>query len=124
MTKKLYVGNLAPAVNSEALRSLFSPHGTITSINLITDRQTGASKGYGFVEFDSEAEAQAAIDALNGTDYNGQALKVAAANPPEKRAPKKNFGSRERRGGSFGRDDNRGGGGGGGSGGGRRFDRR
>lgn len=106
MGRKLYVGNLGFNVSSADLEQLFAPHGTVQSAQVITDRSTGQSRGFGFVEMDSDQEAQAAIEALNGQEHDGRALTVNEAR------------SRESRGGGGG---GRGGyGGGGGGGGGRR----
>ncbi len=81
MSRKLYVGNLAYSVTETALSNKFSEFGTVESINLITDRDTGRSKGFGFVEMGSEAEAKAAIAELNGVDYDGRAMNVNEAKP-------------------------------------------
>src|SRR3954463_14086393 len=86
MGKKLYVGNLSYDVDSSALEALFTPHGTVQSAQIINDRDTGRSKGFGFVEMGSDAEAQAAIAALNGTDNGGRALTVNEAKPKENRS--------------------------------------
>ncbi len=86
MGKKLYVGNLSYDMNSSALEQLFAPHGTIESAQVIEDRSTGRSKGFGFVEMSSDAEAQAAISALDGQDQGGRALKVNEAKPREPRS--------------------------------------
>src|SRR5437868_2230925 len=112
MGKKLYVGNLSYDVDSSALQDLFSPHGTVDSAQIITDRDTGRSKGFGFVEMASDEEAQAAIAALNGQEHNGRALTVNEAKPREDR-PRGGGGGGGGRGGYGG-----GGGGGGGYGGG------
>ena len=85
MGKKLYVGNLSYDVSSSDLEQMFSPHGTVDSAQVIEDRSTGQSKGFGFVEMGSDAEAQAAINALNGQDHGGRALTVNEAKP---RAPR------------------------------------
>lgn len=85
MGKKLYVGNLSYDVTGEMLRQLFAPHGTVGSAQVIMDRDTNQSKGFGFVEMGTDAEAQAAIAALNGKDNNGRALKVNEAKPREER---------------------------------------
>ena len=81
MGRKLYVGNLGYDVSGPDLEQLFADHGTVDSVNVITDRSTGQSKGFGFVEMSSDAEAQAAIAALNGKDHSGRALKVNEARP-------------------------------------------
>lgn len=86
MGKKLYVGNLSYDVDSTALESLFAAHGTVESAQIISDRDTGRSKGFGFVEMSSDAEAQTAIAAMNGTDQGGRALTVNEAKPKENRS--------------------------------------
>ncbi len=86
MGKKLYVGNLSYDMSSSDLEKLFSPHGTIESAQVIEDRSTGQSKGFGFVEMGSNEEAQAAISALDGQDNGGRALKVNEAKPREPRS--------------------------------------
>ena len=112
MGKKLYVGNLSFNTSNGDLENLFSPHGTVQSAQVIMDRDTGRSKGFGFVEMGSDAEAQAAIQALSGREVEGRALTVNEAKPREDRG-----GGGGYRGGSGGRG---GYGGRGGSGGGRR----
>lgn len=107
MGKKLYVGNLTYDMDSSALEALFKPHGTVESAEVIQDRATGRSKGFGFVEMSSDQEAQAAIAALNGKDNGGRALTVNEAKPREPRS-----------GGGGGRGGYGGGGGGGGGRGG------
>ena len=119
MSKKLYVGNLNYDVDKDTLTDLFSAHGTVESVNLITDRDTGQSKGYAFVEMSTEEEAQAAVAALNESDQMGRAMKVAEANPPKARPQRKGGGGRGF-GGGGGYGGNRGGGGGGYGGGGPR----
>ena|SRR5690554_4645278 len=84
MGRKLYVGNLPYSATEQGLAEKFGEHGTVESAKLITDRDTGQSKGFGFVEMSSEAEARAAISALNGVDYLGRALKVSEAKPQTK----------------------------------------
>jgi len=86
MGKKLYIGNLSYDVSSSDLEALLSPHGTIESAEVIMDRDTGRSKGFGFVEMGSDSEAQAAISALNGQEQGGRALKVNEAKPREPRS--------------------------------------
>lgn len=86
MGRKLYVGNLGYGVSSSDLEQLFKPHGTVDSAQVIEDRSTGQSKGFGFVEMGSDAEAQAAILALNGKDHGGRALTVNEAKPREPRS--------------------------------------
>lgn len=85
MGRRLYVGNLPYSATEEALTAKFADCGRVESARLIVDRDTGQSKGFGFVEMSSAAEAQAAIDALNGTDYDGRPMKVNEAKPQEKR---------------------------------------
>ncbi len=99
MEKKLYCGNLSYSVSSSDLETLFAQFGSVESAQVITDRDTGRSKGFGFVEMSSAAEAQAAVHGLNETEFQGRSITVNVAKP------------RENRGG--------GGGGGGGYGGGR-----
>lgn len=100
MGKKLYVGNLSYGMTASDLQTLFEAHGTVQSAQVIVDRETGRSKGFGFVEMAGDDQAQAAIAALNGQEVNGRALTVNEARPLEERR-----------------------GGGGGGGGGRSFDR-
>ena len=86
MSKKLYVGNLSYSVDNRELESLFASHGSVTSANVITDRDTGRSKGFGFVEMDTEQQASAAISALHGKDVDGRNLTVNEARPREERS--------------------------------------
>ena len=104
MGKKLYVGNLKYSVDSSELERIFSEHGTVTSAEVISDRETGRSKGFGFVEMASDEEAQRAIEAMAGKEIDGRVLTVNEARP------------REPRGGGFGGGGGRGGFGGGGGG--------
>jgi len=83
MGKKLYVGNLGYGVRSNDLQQAFSAHGTVRSAEVITDRATGQSKGFGFVEMGSDEEARAAIAALDGAELDGRAIKVNEARPKE-----------------------------------------
>ena len=99
MNKKLYVGNLSYSVTVSALEEWFASAGEVTSVNLITDRMTGRSRGFAFVEMVDVEAAKKAIAELNGRDLEGRAIKVAEARP-----------QRERRGGGY--DDRRRGGGG------------
>jgi RNA recognition motif-containing protein len=114
MGSKLYVGNLSYNVNSSDLEQLFAQHGTVQSAEIIQDRDTGRSKGFGFVQMGSDGEAQAAIAALNGQEHDGRALTVNEAKPREDRG-----GGGGGRGGFGGGGGGRGGYGGGGGGGGR-----
>ena len=97
MGKKLYVGNLAYSVTDQTLEQLFGQHGTVQSAQVIMDRDTGRSKGFGFVEMSSDQEAQAAIAALNGQQVDGRSLTVNEAKPREDRG-----GSRSGGGGGYG----------------------
>jgi RNA recognition motif-containing protein len=81
MGKKLYVGNLTYGVTDSTLEQMFTAHGTVESAQVIMDRDTGRSKGFGFVEMKSDQEAQAAITGLNGKDVEGRALTVNEARP-------------------------------------------
>ena len=86
MAKKLYVGNLTYNVNETDLEALFAPYGTVQSAQVIIDRDTNRSKGFGFVEMGTESEAQAAIQALHGQDHDGRNLTVNEAKPREPRS--------------------------------------
>ncbi len=116
MGKKLYVGNLPYDVTDADLEQLFNQHGTVQSAQVIQDRMTGRSKGFGFVEMDNDQEAQAAINELNGKDYGGRALTVNEAKPREPCSG--GFGGGGGGGGRRGGGGYGGGGGGGGYGGG------
>ena len=87
MAAKLYVGNLAYGVTDSDLEAMFAPHGTVQSAQIIMDRDTGRSKGFGFVEMGSAQEAQTAITALNGKEVDGRKLTVNEARPREERRP-------------------------------------
>ncbi len=119
MGKKLYCGNLAYGVGTADLESLFAQYGTVVSAQVIMDRDTGRSKGFGFVEMQSDQEAQAAIDGLNDVQHDGRPLQVNEARPREDRGGGGGGGGGHRGGGGGG--GYRGGGGGGGGGGGRRY---
>ena len=110
-TARLYVGNLSYGTTKETLEKVFSAHGEVVSVNLITDRQTGRPKGFAFVEMSTPEEGEAAKTALNGTDLDGRAINVDSAREQEQRKPGGFGGSRG--GGGYG-------GGGGGYGGGSR----
>jgi cold-inducible RNA-binding protein len=86
VAKKLYVGNLAFGVTNNDLQNLFEPHGAVSSAQVIMDRDTGRSKGFGFVEMDSGEHADAAIAALNGQEVSGRSLTVNEARPREDRS--------------------------------------
>lgn len=117
MAKKLFVGGIPWATTSDDLQALFSQHGTVASATVISDKMTGRSRGFGFVEFENDAEADAAATALNNTDYNGRTLVVKEARPLEDR-PKRSFGGGDR--GGYGAQRGGSGGGYGGQGGGSR----
>ena len=104
MGKKLYIGNLGYNVTSAELEQLLAPHGAILSAEVITDRDTGQGKGFGFVEMESDEGARAAIAALDGKEHGGRALKVNEAKPREPRSGGGGYGG--------GGGGNRGGGGG------------
>ncbi len=111
MGRKLYVGNLGYGVSSSDLETMFAAFGTVQSAQVIADRETGRSKGFGFVEMGSDAEAQAAIAAMSGKEVDGRQLTVNEAKPREDRGG----------GGGGGRGYGGGGRGGYGGGGGRRY---
>ena len=111
MGNKLYVGNLPYSFRDEDLQQAFAAHGSVSSAKVMMERDTGRSKGFGFVEMGSDAEAQAAINGLNGQQYGGRGLVVNEARPMEPRAP---------RSGGFGGGAGGGGGGYGGGAGGSR----
>ncbi len=121
MGNKLYVGNLPYSFRDEDLQQAFAPHGTVTSAKVMMERDTGRSKGFGFVEMGSDAEAQAAISGVNGQQYGGRGLVVNEARPMEPRPPRSGgggFGGGAGGGGGYGGGGRSGGGGGGGYGGG------
>src|SRR3954451_22290639 len=117
MAKKLYVGNLSYQVDSSELEQLFGQHGQVLSAQVINDRDTGRSKGFGFVEMANDAEADAAVAALNGQQHGGRALTVNEARPREERGGGGGGGGRGGYGGGGGGGGYGGGGGGGGRGG-------
>ncbi len=84
MSSKLYVGNLPDSATEQDLSVKFAAYGIVQSVKLITNRDTGQCRGFGFIEMMSEAEAQAAIDSLNGTDYDGRPMKVNEARPQQR----------------------------------------
>ena len=114
MGKKLYVGNLSYDATDSTLEQLFAPHGTVQSAQVIMDRDTGRSKGFGFVEMRNDQEAQAAIQALNGQESGGRALTVNEARPKTEGGGRGGYGGGGGGGGGGGR-------GGYGGGGGRRY---
>lgn len=88
MGAKLYVGNLSYSVAEEKLQELFSRHGTVVSARIITDKFSGRSKGFGFVEMGSDEEAERAAAALNGAEFEGRAIVVSEARPQQPRTPR------------------------------------
>ncbi|MBI1354752.1 MAG: RNA-binding protein [Acidobacteria bacterium] len=112
MSKRVYVGNLAFSATEQDVRAAFEAHGSVESVHLVSDRDTGQMRGFGFVEFNDAGEAQRAIDALNGQDMDGRALVVNEARP----RPERTGG-----GGGYGGGGGRGRGGYGGGGGGNRW---
>ena len=115
MGNKLYVGNLPYSFRDEDLQQHFGEHGTVTSAKVMMDRDTGRSKGFGFVEMGDDAQAQTAINAMNGQQFDGRALTVNEAKPMEARPPRSGGGGY---GGGAGGGRSGGGGYGGGGGGG------
>ncbi len=97
MGAKLYVGNLPYSVTEEKLQQHFSQHGSVISARIITDKFTGRSKGFGFVEMSSDQEAERAVTALNGTDFEGRNIVVSEARPQQPRAPRPGGGGPPRR---------------------------
>lgn len=95
MATKLFVGSLPWAVDDQALEDLFKDFGVVSSAKVIMDRESGRSKGFGFVEFDDDNAAQEAIKKLNGTDMQGRTIVVSEARPLEARPPRRDFNRRE-----------------------------
>jgi cold-inducible RNA-binding protein len=93
MGAKLYVGNLSFDVQNSDLEEMFAPHGSVRSAQVIMDRDSGRSKGFGFVEMSADGEASAAISALNGCDFKGRAMTVNEAKPREDRSGAASYGS-------------------------------
>jgi len=87
MNNKLFVGNLPYSATENELKEAFAEAGTVVSVKIITDRESGRSKGFGFVEMSSDAEANVAIEKLNGADYAGRNITVSIARPMESRGP-------------------------------------
>ncbi len=129
MGNKLYVGNLPYSFRDEDLQQAFAAHGSVSSAKVMMERDTGRSKGFGFVEMGSDAEAQTAINAMNGQQFGGRGLVVNEARPMEPRPPRSGgfgggaggggFGGGRSGGGGYGGGGDRSGGGGYGGGGGR-----
>ncbi len=99
----IYISNLSYNTNADSLRQLFAEYGEVTSANIITDRETGRSRGFGFVEMSNDAEGQKAIDGLNGTDFEGKTINVNVARPKTERSNGGGF----KRGGGGGYNRNR-----------------
>jgi RNA recognition motif-containing protein len=114
----IYVGNLSYTATEEDLKQAFSEHGEVTTVSIVKDKFTGNSRGFGFVEMPNDEEGQKAIDALNGQDVKGRALKVNEARPRENNGPRGGNGGGGGSRGGFGGRSNGGGGGAGGSRGG------
>lgn len=91
MSQNLFIGSLAYATNDDSLKAFFETVGEVSSAKVVTDRETGRSKGFGFVEYTDEANNQKAIDALNGKELDGRAINVNLARPKEDR-PRRDFG--------------------------------
>lgn len=105
MGKKIYVGNLPFTTTNESLSEIFSSFGQVDSSKVVMDRDTGRSKGFGFVEMSASEDADAAIEKLHGSDFGGRALTVNEARPVEKRDPSRSGGFRDARS-DFGRSNN------------------
>lgn len=103
MATKLFIGSLPYTTTDEELEQLFAAEGTVASARVIIDRETGRSKGFGFVEFENDDEAKAAIEKLNGSDYNGRSLVVNEARPQQPRGERRSFGGGDRGGDRGGR---------------------
>lgn len=92
---QIYVGNMSYGTTEESLKSLFNQFGEVNSVKIITDRETGRAKGFGFIGMDDNAAAQNAIDELNGKEFEGRTLKINEARPREER-PRRNFNNNNR----------------------------
>ncbi|MBI5078242.1 MAG: RNA-binding protein [Candidatus Yonathbacteria bacterium] len=97
MAKKLYVGGIPYSTTEDDLKTAFGEIGAVTSVAIIIDKMTGRSKGFGFVEMAKDADADKAIEAMNGKDFQGRTLTVNEARPLEERAPRREFGGGNRR---------------------------
>ena len=100
--KKIFVGNLSFSATEDAVRSMFAEYGTVDSVSIVTDRDTGQARGFGFVEMSNDAEAERAISSLNGRELDGRALNINEARPKESGG-----GYRGRSGGGASRQNNR-----------------
>jgi RNA recognition motif-containing protein len=85
LVMNIYVGNLSYSLSEEELRDAFAAHGEVSSVKILSDRETGRSRGFGFVEMPNQSEGEAAIEQLNGKDLGGRALRVNEARPRERR---------------------------------------
>ena len=90
---QIYVGNISYAVTEQMLGDLFAQYGEVDAVKIITDRETGRAKGFGFITMNNDADAQNSIEELNGKDFDGRALRVNEAKPREER-PRRNFNDR------------------------------
>lgn len=97
MAKKLYVGGIPYSSTEDELKGAFEAFGEVTSSAIIIDKMTGRSKGFGFIEMANDADADKAIEEMNGADFQGRSLTVNEARPLEERAPRRDFGGSDRR---------------------------
>ena len=98
----IFVSNINYRTQNESLLNLFASYGEVTSARIITDRETGRSRGFGFVEMPNDDEAKAAIEAINGKEFEEKVLNVSEARPREERAPRRNFGGYHNHRGDYG----------------------
>lgn len=98
----IFVSNINYRTQNESLLNLFASYGEVTSARIITDRETGRSRGFGFVEMPNDDEANAAIEAINGKEFEEKVLNVSEARPREERAPRRNFGGYHNHRGGYG----------------------
>ena len=105
--KNIFVGNLSFSTTEDSVRSYFEPYGTVDRVSIITDRDTGRSRGFAFVEMPNDEEAERAIQALNGQDFGGRRLNINEARPREERGGGGYGGGGGRQGGGYGRRENR-----------------
>ena len=94
MSQKIYVGNLSFSVSNDDLQEQFEQYGAVTSVNIVKDRDTGRSKGFGFIEMSTSTEASNAIEGLNGKEFQGRMFNISEAKPMEKRDNNRSGGSR------------------------------
>lgn len=105
--KNIFVGNLSFSTTEDSVRAYFEPYGTVDRVSIITDRDTGRSRGFAFVEMPNDEEAERAIQALNGQDFGGRRLNINEARPREERGGGGYGGGGGRQGGGYGRRENR-----------------